>query len=285
MMKILKILQKSSTPMSASLTWWIAASRRPRWTRSSSLLRRWLDTVTRTCSCSSTWLYRAAASARWLLGGRGVWEKTQDADPLPWSPSTPAQHRHASLAPTSSVALAWLFQLLTCCVSLGRSLHLSGPQPWPSVGLGGPEDTARNQMTLLFPRRVWTELERSGFKSQPCYLPVTEPCANFSTFLCLRFFSYKKMGITEPISQGGLWELNDLTPWLSTLATQLEPALGALKISMPRPLPDPPESCSECGMDLSAFQSSSGKPALTHSKHLTQCLARGAVSACYFFFN
>lgn len=77
-----------------------------------------------------------------------------------WSPcpplptNTPAPHRPASLTPTHSVVLAWAFQLLTCCVTLDRSPHLSGPQPWPSVRLGGPEDTAGNQMTLPLPRSV-----------------------------------------------------------------------------------------------------------------------------------
>lgn len=49
--------------------------------------------------------------------------------------------------PTNSMVLAWGFQLLSCCVTFDRALYLSGPQTWPSKGLGRPEDTAGKQMT------------------------------------------------------------------------------------------------------------------------------------------
>lgn len=39
----------------------------------------------------------------------------------------------------------------TCCVTVGRSLHLSGLQPWSSMGLGGQENTVGGEMTLPFP--------------------------------------------------------------------------------------------------------------------------------------
>ena len=113
--------------------------------------------------------------------------KTQDVDPLAPTPCTPAQHRPASLTPSNSVALACVLQLLTCCVTLGRSPHLSGPQPRLSGGLGGPEATAGNQMTLSFPRKVGAELDRSGFTPQACYLPVRGAYANSSPFPHLRF--------------------------------------------------------------------------------------------------
>lgn len=56
--------------------------------------------------------------------------------------------------PTNSLVPAWVFQLLPCCVTLGRSLYLSGPQTWSSTGLRRPEHTAGSQMTLPFPGRV-----------------------------------------------------------------------------------------------------------------------------------
>lgn len=78
-------------------------------------------------------------------------EKAQDA------PQPPIPLPSISLPPQLPVIL-WsqpgTFQLLTCCVTLSRSLYLSGPQPGTSMRLGGPEDTAGKQMTFPLPRQV-----------------------------------------------------------------------------------------------------------------------------------
>lgn len=159
-------------------TWWMAASRRPRRTRSSSAPRRWLEAVTRTCSCSSTRPYQATASARWLLGGGRGCKRAQDALPT----STPAPP-----APTSSVAPAWVFQLPTCWVTLGRSLYLSGSQTRPFLGRRRPEDTVGNRKTLPFPGRCpgnpsWTDLG-SNLNTHPKPTESGSECSlDISTF-------------------------------------------------------------------------------------------------------
>lgn len=93
-------------------TWWMAASRRPSRMRSSSLPRRWLDAVTRTCSCSSTRPYKVTASARWLLGGGREGKGAQNL--LPHQYSCPAQ-----ACPLQPLPILW-FQpgYSSCCLAV-----------------------------------------------------------------------------------------------------------------------------------------------------------------------
>lgn len=57
-------------------------------------------------------------------------------------------------------------------------------------------------MTLSFPRKVGTEVDRSGFTPQACYLPVIGAYANSSPFL-VSVSSAITSRVTEPASQGG----------------------------------------------------------------------------------
>lgn len=49
-------------------------------------------------------------------------------------------------------------------------------------------------MTLSFPGKVGTELDRPGFTPQACYLLVRGAYANSSLLLYLGFFTYTKKG-------------------------------------------------------------------------------------------
>lgn len=140
-------------------TWWMAASRRPRRTRSSSAPRRWLEAVTRTCSCSSTRPYQATASARWLLGGGRGCKRAQDALPTSTpAPPDPHQFRGSSLGIPAADLLGDLGQV---------------PIPlWASdSAFPGTEKARGHSGKPKDPPLPWempweSELDRSGFKSQ-----------------------------------------------------------------------------------------------------------------------
>lgn len=87
----------------------------------------------------------------------GRWKRVQEG------PRCPPHQYACPPTPTGSVAPAWVFQLPTCWVTLGRSLYLSGPQTRPFLGRRRPEDTVGNRKTLPFPGRCpgnpsWTDL-------------------------------------------------------------------------------------------------------------------------------